>query len=308
MGALALGLLSAHAQFLSAADLQWGHAAQAQPRPTVQQLVEQEFDSPSDEVATEINTPSDLSQGSAVMSAAWEDDDALAAELETAPSEVIPEAGESRSVLTKRSDANSLNTVDPFEADDRTAQLPEDLFEEPTGDAIPQIEKRIDAIEDAVENEIDRRRNELETILDEPQVDSESPTETDTLDAEDLEDSFEPGELEEESSSESEERSQIGGEKAKQSDLNFQLQTPEKPQREVVRPYQAEQEARMADELSESQESCEEELAALKSDRINSVDLSIRVDGVAGEDYPYECALGDEKMEPRVWPEITYTW
>ncbi len=289
MGALALGLLSTHAQFLSAADLQWGRAAQAQQGPTVQELVEQEFDAPTDKAASEITTPNDLSQGSAVMAAAWEDDDALAAELETAPSEVVSENDESRG------DTNPLNTVDPFEADDRTAQLPEDLFEEPAGEPIPQLEERIDAIEDAVENEIDRRRSEPEELLQEPQDSKETDT-------------FESESLEEEPSDDAEERSQTDNQNSTQGDLNFQLQTPAKQQPEVVRPYQEEQDARMADELSESQERCEEELAALRSDRINSVDLSIRVDGVAGEDYPYECALGDEKLEPRVWPEITYTW
>ena len=229
------------------------------------------------------------------MAAAWEDDDALAAELEKAPAETAPESSESRSVITKQSDANPLNTVDPFEADDRTAQLPDDLFDEPAGEPIPQLEERIDAIEEAVENEIDRRRGEPTELLEEPRDSSET-------------DGVEPEDLEEEPADAAEERSQLGGENAVQSDLNFQLQTPEKQQPEVVRPYQAEQEARMADELNESQKSCEEEIAALKSDRINSVDLSIRIAGVAGEDYPYECPLGDDQLEPRVWPEITYTW
>jgi len=287
--ALALGLLSTHAQFLSAADLQWGRAAQSRLEPTVQELVEQEFDAPSDEVSNELAAPSDLSAGSAVMAAAWEDDDALAAELETAPAEVVSGSDDNPG------DTNPLNTVDPFESDDRTAQLPEDLFEEPAGEPIPQLEERIDAIEDAVDNEIDRRRSEPEELLQEPQDSSE----TETLESEDLD---------EDPSDDAAERGQVSGENGTQSDLNFQLQTPAKQQPEVVRPYQEEQDARMADELSESQESCEEELAALRSDRINSVDLSIHVDGVAGEDYPYECAIGDEKLEPRVWPEITYTW
>lgn len=282
MGTLALGLLSTHAQFLSAGDLQWGRSAHV--AQTVAATVEEQL--------SDFEAPRDLSRGSAVMVAAWEDDDALAAELEKNQVETAPESGENRSVITKRGNAN---TVDPFEADDRTAQLPDDLFDEPAGEPIPQLEERIDAIEDAVESEIDRRRGEPAELLQEPQDSLETET-------------FEPEDLDETSTDAAQERSQIDGENATENELNFELQTPEKQQPEVVRPYQQEQDARMADELSESQESCEEELAALRSDRINSVDLSIRVDGVAGEDYPYECQLGDEQLEPRVWPEITYTW
>ena len=101
---------------------------------------------------------------------------------------------------------------------------------------------------------------------------------------------------------------QINGRNAVDNDFDFQLKTPEKSPPEVVRPYEQGREARMSQEVEQSQKSCEEELAALRADHITSVDLSIKVDGVAGEDFPYECLLGDDQLEPRVWPTITYTW
>jgi hypothetical protein len=95
-------------------------------------------------------------------------------------------------------------------------------------------------------------------------------------------------------------------EQTPESDFNFELRTPAKSQPEVIRPFQPE--GGLARELEQSQESCEDELAALKADRISTVDINIRVDGVAGEDFPYECELTRDQMDPRVWPQITYTW
>jgi hypothetical protein len=233
----------------------------------------------------------DLSRESAVMAAAWEEDDALAAELEQEPEQITPSETESRSIITKRTESNPLNTVDPFEGEDRFAQLPNDPFDEPTGDTIPELDQNqnLDKIENALDREIERREAEIE----EP-GDTIEESEQETIEAEPLDDAAE--------------QSQVNEEEGEESDFNFQLRTPPKQQPEVLRPYQQEQSVRMADELEQSQKSCEEEIAALRADHINSVDLNIRVEGAAGEDYPYECAIGDDQLKPRVWPEITYTW
>jgi hypothetical protein len=287
---LTLGLLGTHASFLNATDLQWGRPAgtqvvqPSQPLITVE-AVEQEFDV-IDQVA-----PSDIAHDSAVMVAAWEEDDALAAELEDAPEDMATtQAGESRSVVTRRS-ANPLNTVDPFEADDRFAQLPNDPFDEPTVDTIPELNSNLDEVEDSLDREIERREAEAQEPSEEPEA---------TTPVEEFEQEF--------SEPEAVEDAQVGEEDALESDRNFELRTPARHQPEVVRPYQQEQDARVAEELEQSQKSCEEEIAALRADHINSVDLNIRVDGIAGEDYPYECPLGQDELKPRVWPEITYTW
>jgi hypothetical protein len=229
------------------------------------------------------------------MAAAWEEDDALAAELEDAPEDVAPaepvrSETESRSVITKSTIAPP---IDPFESDDRYAQLPDDPFDEPSGETIPELEERpnLDEVENALDREMERREAEVEERAgksEEMDIAEEPTTEEDMTDA-----GTEPSQV---------------GEEAPQSGLEFDLQTPERPQSEVIEPLRRGIGTTPSEEAAQSQESCEEELAALKADRISTVDLSIRIDGVPGEDFPYECPLGDDTLQPRVWPEITYTW
>jgi hypothetical protein len=235
----------------------------------------------------------DLSRESALMAAAWEEDDALASELASEPadlsaSEPTLPIGESRSVLTKRPEGYPLHTVDPFEADDRLAQLPNDPFDEPSGDTIPELDpqQRLDEIENALEREMDRREAEVRERAGQAEETENRGDVTDTTEAN--------------------ERSQIG-QPAPQDTFDFQLQTPPRSQEDTFRPFQR-SEARISDEAAQSQQSCEEELAALRADRISTVDLSIRIDGVPGEDFPYECPIGNTTLQPRVWPEITYNW
>jgi hypothetical protein len=290
-GTLALGLLGTNVPLLTAADLAWGRPATNQRIQVANNAIsfdeaEQAF--AESEESTSFDTPSDVSHESAVMAAAWEEDDALAAELNQAPEELVeeepavPAEGEARSVLTKQ---NPLNTVDPFDADERFAQLPNDPFDEPTGDTIPELDENqnLDDVENALDREVERREEETQERAEE----ADETSEVDVREPEAIEDSQ-------------------AGEEEPESDFNFELRTPAKTEPETIRPFQ--QEGTFADELEQSQESCEDELAALRADRINTVDLSIRVEGVAGEDFPYECELGRGQLEPRVWPEITYTW
>jgi hypothetical protein len=299
-GVLTLGLLGTHVPLLTAADLAWGRPATNQRTQVANKTIS--FDEADQafaesEESTSFDGPSDVSHESAVMAAAWEEDDALAAELNQAPEELVEEesaapAGEARSVLTKQ---NPLNTVDPFGADERFAQLPNDPFDEPTGDAIPELDQNqnLDDVENALDREVERREEETQERAEE--ADTEE-SEFDSAEEASEFDVREPGAIEDSQA----------GEEEPESDFNFELRTPAKTEPETIRPFQ--QEGTFADELEQSQESCEDELAALRADRINTVDLSIRVEGVAGEDFPYECELGRGQLEPRVWPEITYTW
>lgn len=247
-----------------------------------------------------------LASGSASMAAAWEADDALAAELQDAPTEVTSEEpvqpkSETRSIVTKHSISPPL---DPFESDHRVAQLPNDPFDEPSGETIPELEQRpnLDAIENALDREMQRRETGAENRIGESnelEVTEQPSTDEEIVD--------EGKSNEDESDERPVDSSQIS-QQAPQSNLEFQLEAPERPLSETVEPIRRGIGTTPSEEAAQSQQSCEEELAALKADRISTVDLSIRIDGVPGEDYPYECPLGDEKLQPRVWPEITYTW
>jgi hypothetical protein len=74
------------------------------------------------------------------------------------------------------------------------------------------------------------------------------------------------------------------------------------PEQEQARDLQLEQE-RLAVE-----EDCEAFIEAVRADDIKSVDLSIRMQGRAGEDYPFDCGFGQELYQPRTWPQVTYLW
>mgnify|MGYP007061970122 CR=1 FL=1 len=55
-------------------------------------------------------------------------------------------------------------------------------------------------------------------------------------------------------------------------------------------------------------EACRQALEQLRLDRLSEIDLDIRVDGVAGNDYPCECRLDGEVFEPRQFATTTFTW
>jgi hypothetical protein len=55
-------------------------------------------------------------------------------------------------------------------------------------------------------------------------------------------------------------------------------------------------------------EACRLALEQLRLDRLSEIDLDIRVDGVAGNDYPCECRLDGEVFVPRQFSTTTFTW
>jgi hypothetical protein len=57
-----------------------------------------------------------------------------------------------------------------------------------------------------------------------------------------------------------------------------------------------------------SEKNCERILSEVKANGITNINLDISLKGNPGEDFPFECALGDERFVPRSWPEITYLW
>jgi hypothetical protein len=58
-----------------------------------------------------------------------------------------------------------------------------------------------------------------------------------------------------------------------------------------------------------SEKACADELAKIKSKRLDDIDLSIRIAGTPGEDFPFECSIDDgTPFSPRAWYEVTYMW
>ena len=61
-------------------------------------------------------------------------------------------------------------------------------------------------------------------------------------------------------------------------------------------------------ERTQNEKSCKEEIEKLRAQKVENIDLSIRLEGSAGQDFPFECTLEDQQPEPRQWPQITYMW
>ncbi|WP_146401609.1 hypothetical protein [Pseudobythopirellula maris] len=60
---------------------------------------------------------------------------------------------------------------------------------------------------------------------------------------------------------------------------------------------------------AQAMRNCYEDLAELKANRLSDMSLFIGVEGVAGEDFPYECSVDDGSVySPRSWEGVTYMW
>jgi len=71
---------------------------------------------------------------------------------------------------------------------------------------------------------------------------------------------------------------------------------------------EAKRQKELAKARAESAKNCAEEFDKLRSARIENIDLSIRVKGEEGADYPFACGLGSDLHAPRSWEQITYMW
>ncbi len=277
-GALLLLLCSAGFATAEATSLQWGRPHTVRPPVRVSSR----------------NRQTALVRDSRVVAAVWEEDEAFA---------VQPAVD--RSIVVER----VTPVYDPFEEDgraypeDRLAELPDDPFDEPVGEPIPvpEPESNLEDVEEAVDDEI-RRRQSAEDLLDE---EMDASLDEDLLD-EDLfeDDAFDDDEmldLEEEDDDEALDFGLDFGDGDEEDDEEDADDEPTPAELEKQR-------KELAREQRESEESCRKELAAIESDRISSIDLSIRVEGSAGKDFPYECAVGTKQHESRQWPQVTYNW
>jgi len=228
----------------------------------------------------------------------WEEDDSFAVQSVTANRT----AGD-RSVVVKRFDTN----YDPFDEDDRLALLPDDPFDEPAGESIPEPTEDptedIERIEEAIEEEI-RRGQSSDDLLDEAR---EAFLENGLLEEDRLEklEEMDPLSDELDDGLRDEDLLQPEQDDWETPDFDLDQDAPEEK-------FTAEDRRKRSEELQrdrrESEASCRDELQEIEAAKISSIDLSIRIQGSAGEDYPYECAVSTQKYQPRQWPQITYQW
>lgn len=259
-----------------------------------------------------------------VVAAAWEEADASLGGPDLPDVEYVADG---RSVIVKRStvvDAPEPELAEESSPVERFAQLPNDPFEADfSGDSEEEMpEPEIEEVQDAVQDELDRRNGaDVYDVFDDPTinepskketVEGESPVEggTDvdlTPTVEDDNTSLEPADtrLFDEMTSEDEEEEVEGPQESMQygrgdGDLNL----PQPANGELTE----EQRRLLEAEREENTKSCQEELEKLRGQTLESIDLSIRVSGNPGEDFPFECSLEGERLKPREWPQITYMW
>lgn len=252
-----------------------------------------------------------------VVVAAWEEADAdQGPELPD-----VEYVADGRSVVVKRSTLAHEVPARP----DRLAQLPNDPFETDEAqaveeEALPEPDDEFGAAQDAVETEIDRRQdtgNHDYDVFEDPAVsqpsqetlEGESPLDTTEPDAtptvEDDDASLEPADtrLFDEMTTDDQPGDEQPADESMQygsDDLDL-AQPPTEEMNEAARRV-------LEEERLQNTESCQEELDKLRAQTLESIDLSIRVPGNAGEDYPFECTLEGDELAPRHWPQITYMW
>jgi hypothetical protein len=166
----------------------------------------------------------------------------------------------------------------------------------------PPVEEELDRAENAVEKELQRRTNDRDMpggVRPNPFRGNDDVVESQG----ELEEVFpEPKETDEADDVHSDPLLQMapgGG--------GLDVRPFEQPA-ELTPEQQAERDRQLEIERAETEKKCEEFSAAVRGDDIKSVSLSIRMDGQPGEDYPFECGLGEELYRPRSWPQVTYMW
>ncbi|MBX3425942.1 MAG: hypothetical protein KF688_09715 [Pirellulales bacterium] len=65
---------------------------------------------------------------------------------------------------------------------------------------------------------------------------------------------------------------------------------------------------RIAAESAQAEKDCRRMQELARQRKLTDISLDIGVKGNPGEDFPFECGLGDELFTGRSWPEITYRW
>ena len=83
---------------------------------------------------------------------------------------------------------------------------------------------------------------------------------------------------------------------------------PTAPAPPLTPQQQAERERQREKERARYEAECNDIITAVRTDDIRSVSLDIKVQGVPGEDVPFECGLMSESFQARRWPQTTYMW
>lgn len=181
-----------------------------------------------------------------------------------------------------------------------------DPFDEPAAEITTELDLEED-LEPRIQEEPERdlEDNQIERDLDD--LFDETLDRDDSLDSNDISDLFDDPIMDEESEAEQGDDSMFF-EQENEDTPNLELESQGGGIEELDTELsdQETEDTRMEREANEK--NCQEEIEKLRASTINNIDLSIRLEGVAGQDFPYECILDDGEHKGRCWPEITYNW
>ena len=242
-----------------------------------------------------------------------------------------------RSIVAHRSAMLGGDSVDPFEESDGATAAPEMPPTDSTPTSAPA--EQFDPFEDAA---AEASKSSASSSTPPGEVEEKAPAEFDPFDAPDgadkgAEDAVSqelvapPVEehaaapLAEETADSAGVADEVVAAPASQEDLLADQETPEqkderwrmeaeqdapqeKPRPEPTAQQKEQRRKQIETERARSAKDCDEVFNEVKSKGITSVNLNIRMAGNPGEDYPFDCALGDEQFSPRNWEAITYRW
>ncbi|HEX6960333.1 MAG TPA: hypothetical protein VF175_00590 [Lacipirellula sp.] len=207
---------------------------------------------------------------------------------------------------------------DPFEADDaasavedqaaveeltETSTAVEEAFEEPQiEEEVPTAADELEAAQEAIDRELMRR--EVESGAEEELVVPEAgmAEEEDALEAEtEMQDEIVPPAQEE--------FEEQLDEAMSDEELDLDLQYGEDLPQPELTPEQIElRRQQLEEERRRHLEECEVLYDEVRRDSIKNISLDIRLQGVAGEDYPFECEGRNPQFQPRNWSQTVYLW
>ncbi|MCA9237860.1 MAG: hypothetical protein KDA44_20440 [Planctomycetales bacterium] len=202
------------------------------------------------------------------------DDEPAATDDEPAEPEVATDA------------ADESDSSDDLAADDSEF----DPFDEPVAPTPTTPAEELEAADQAIEEELQRRESDRA-------MESELPSGDEGVDAETV-----PGVERELPSFDSEQFDSHLDEMPydwRQDDAEPNSLTPEQEQR---------RREQIALERQQASEDCAELRSIARRRKINDISLDIALHGDAGQDYPFECSLGSETFAGRAWPQVTYRW
>ncbi|MCC6491528.1 MAG: hypothetical protein IT424_00735 [Pirellulales bacterium] len=209
--------------------------------------------------------------------------------------------------------ADEANADQPLDhaADESTAAdltAMQDAFDEPAADEPSAGAEELDAAREAIDEEIMRRDVESGAAQElvppqSPPTEETAPAEPPAEEAPQLEDEVVPP-ADDPQQMEQDLLDQFGP----QPGDDLDLQVGPEAQLQLTPEQQQQRQRQLEEERLEHQAECEQLFNAVRGDSIKNISLDIRVQGSAGEDFPFECTTTPRSFQARAWPEITYLW